>query len=288
MRRNNFYCLNLVYHLTGDPHILEHKHNEKPNELVVMMTRIRGRCFSFFFALTATSIMIEILLESSWFLVINKPSGILTQAVPGIHSVQTLLLTQLRDRDPESPTPFIGIPHRLDRVTSGAMVIARNQRALRRLSDQFATRKVNKIYHAIVPRITETVEVLWQDTMRKVPHEARAELATATDFGAKEAILRFRVIGQHFLNDQEPMSLVEIELETGRMHQIRLQFASHGHPILGDQMYGSKIEWLGNCPGERESPIALHARKIEFRHPQNGELVSVEAPYPTGWPVVTE
>ncbi len=228
--------------------------------------------------------MIEILLESSWFLVINKPSGVLTQAVPGIDSVQTLLVNQLQAKDPKVPKPFIGIPHRLDRVTSGAMVVARNQRALRRLSDQFASRKVNKIYHAMVPRIFDTAVVSWKDTMRKVPNEARAELVPAIDDGAKEAILRFHVVGQHLLDDQEPVSLVEIELETGRMHQIRLQFASHGHPILGDLMYGSEFEWLGSIPGERESPIALHARKIEFRHPQNAELVSVIAPYPYGWP----
>ena len=249
-----------------------------------MMTRIRGRRFSFFFALTASSIMIEILLESSWFLVINKPSGVLTQAVPGIDSVQTLLVNQLQAKDPKAPKPFIGIPHRLDRVTSGAMVVARNQRALRRLSDQFAARKVNKIYHAMVPRISDSAEGSWKDTMRKVPNEARAELVTANEEGAKEAILRFQVVGQHFLEGQMPVSLVEIELETGRMHQIRLQFASHGHPILGDFMYGSELEWLGSIPGERESPIALHARKIEFRHPQNAELVSVIAPYPSGWP----
>jgi len=252
-----------------------------------MMTRIRGRCFSFFFALTALSIMIEILHENSWFLVINKPSGILTQAVPGIESMQTTLVKQLHERDPDSPTPFIGIPHRLDRVTSGAMVVARNQRALRRLSDQFASRKVNKIYHAIVPRMTESEETTWTDWMRKVPNEARAEIVSEsnadTETEAKQAVLRFHVVGQHVL-DEVPVSLVEIELETGRMHQIRLQFASHGYPILGDLLYGSAVQWLGAIPGERESPIALHARKIEFRHPQNAELVSVMAPYPLGWP----
>jgi len=228
--------------------------------------------------------MIEILLESSWFLVINKPSGLLSQAVPGIESVQTHLVKQLQGLDPKAPTPFIGIPHRLDRVTSGTMVVARNQRALRRLSDQFASRKVKKIYHALVPRLSETVEVCWQDTMRKVPDVARAEMVPATEAGAKEAILRFNVDGQHILHDQTQVSWVEIELETGRMHQIRLQFAAHGHPILGDVLYGSKFEWLGSIPGERESPIALHARIIEFRHPQNAELISVVAPYPSGWP----
>ena len=282
MRLNNFCRVKLVYHLTGTPLILDHKHNEKPNELVVMMTRIRGRCFSFFFALSAQSIMIEILLESSWFLVINKPSGKLTQAVPGIESVQTMLVKQLQARDSLVATPFIGIPHRLDRPTSGAMIVARNQRSLRRLSDQFASRKVNKIYHALVPRIDGSEEVEWRNTMRKVPDEARAELVSISAEGAKEAVLRFRVVEQFDFN-QRAVSLVEIQLETGRMHQIRLQFSSHGHPILGDLLYGSEIEWLGSTPGERESPIALHARSIEFRHPQNAELISVVAPYPAGW-----
>ena len=276
--------MKLVYHLTGAPQILEHKHNEKPNELVVMMTRIRGRCFSFFFALSALSIMIEILLESPWFLVINKPSGVLTQAVPGIESVQTMLVGQLQSRDSAAATPFVGIPHRLDRPTSGAMVVARNQRSLRRLSDQFASRKINKIYHALVPKISETAQVEWRDSMRKVTDEARAELVSASEEGAKEAVLRFHVVDQ-FVLGQNAVSLVEIALETGRMHQIRLQFASHGHPILGDVLYGSEVVWLGSPPGERESPIALHARSIEFRHPQNAELVSQIAPYPAGWPM---
>ena len=115
--------------------------------------------------------MIDILLESTWFLVINKPSGVLTQAVPGIDSVQTLLVKQLQERDSEAPTPFIGIPHRLDRVTSGAMVVARNQRALKRLSEQFASRKIRKIYHAIIPAWSGSEPVIWKDIMRKVPEE---------------------------------------------------------------------------------------------------------------------
>jgi 23S rRNA pseudouridine1911/1915/1917 synthase len=251
-----------------------------------MMTRIRGRCFSFFFALTAVAIMIEVLLESPWFLVVNKPSGVLTQAVPGIDSVQTLLVKQLQDRAPGSPTPFIGIPHRLDRATSGAMVVARNQRALRRLSEQFASRKVTKVYHAIIPHIAASDQVTWRDTIRKVPDEPRAELASPGDKDSKEAVLKFRSLGQCSAGSELRASLVEIELETGRMHQIRLQFASRGYPILGDFLYGSGAEWLGFKLGERESPIALHAKKIEFRHPQNAECISVEAPYPQGWPTV--
>ncbi len=230
--------------------------------------------------------MIEILLEHAWFLVINKPSGMLTQAVPGIESVQTTLIEQLSNRDLSSPRAFIGMPHRLDRVTSGAMVVARNQRALRRLSDQFAARKVKKIYHALVPQMIEC-ESKWHDYLRKVPDEARAELVSRETEGAKEAILSYRVLSQHELRRDDTMkrvSLVEIELETGRMHQIRLQFGSRGLPILGDLLYGSDWKWMESEPGGRDSPIALHAGKIEFNNPQNAERVSMVAPLPKGWP----
>jgi len=241
-------------------------------------------------------IEIEVLRENPWYLVVNKPSGVLTQAVPGIDSLQTLLVLHLQSPEPAAPIPFVGIPHRLDRVTSGAMVVARNQRALRRLSEQFAARTVQKIYHAIVPRManlgSETAAsesansmVSWVDSMRKVPDQARAELAPSSVDGAKEAILRFRVVCDLAVDGYGAASLVEIVLETGRMHQIRLQFGSRGYAILGDSLYGSTATWLGMTPGERESSIALHARQIEFRDPKNAENVSVVAPYPSGWPI---
>ena len=229
--------------------------------------------------------MIEILLEHPWFFVINKPTGVLTQAVPGIASVQTILVEQLRAREPNGPTPFIGMPHRLDRVTSGAMVVARNQRALRRLSDQFAVRTVRKQYHAVVPRL-QIREGRWEDWIRKIPNEAKAEIVPNGSEGAKEAILSFRVIEDNeTIIDGAPIStsLVEIELETGRMHQIRIQFATRGFSIVGDALYGSLLRWLDSEPSERESPIALHAASIAFRNPQNAEHISVTAPKPIGW-----
>jgi 23S rRNA pseudouridine1911/1915/1917 synthase len=270
--------------------ILEHKWNEKHNEVEVIMFRIRGRCFSFFYALITSRrasvpefqlkalAMIEILLEHPWFLVINKPSGLLTQAVPGIVSVQTELVAQLQARDPSSPVPFIGLPHRLDRVTSGAMVVARNQRSLRRLSDQFAARTVKKLYHAMVPAMTEP-NGTWVDWMRKIPDQAKAEIVLPEADGAKEAVLSFRKLRETVLATDSKllaMSIVEIELQTGRMHQIRLQFGTRGHAIVGDEMYGSPLSWRGAVPGERESPIALHAASIEFRNPQNAERIEVK------------
>lgn len=227
--------------------------------------------------------MIEILLEHPWFLVINKPSGLLTQAVLGIPCIQTLLVEQLRTTSQSDATPFVGIPHRLDRGTSGALLIARNQRALKRFSEQFASRKTDKVYHAIVAGHVEPQSEAWVDFLRKIPDVAKAEIVSPDHPDARLASLQVKPLASLLNADQSPATLVEIVLETGRMHQIRLQFASRGYPILGDSLYGSTVRWLDASPGERESPIALHAQSISFLHPQNGERVSVVAPYPAGW-----
>lgn len=251
-----------------------------------MMIRIRGRCFSFFYLVDS----MQIVFEHPWFLVVNKPTDLLTQAVEGIPSVQTTLVSQLISNQPTGPTPFIGIPHRLDRVTTGVMVVARNQRALRRLSEQFAARRVRKKYHAIVETTDEirTLEcgerqLRWVDYLRKIPDESRGEICDSSVDGAREAVLSFRRLGnQHLCNRTEGFSLVEIELETGRMHQIRLQFASRGAPVVGDSLYGSHVHWI---EGEfRQPPIALHARSLEFFHPQTAEKLFFEADYPEFWP----
>lgn len=224
----------------------------------------------------------EILIDHPWFLVVNKPSGLLTQAVPGIPSVQTRLADQLQT-DP-SVKPFVGIPHRLDRVTSGALVVARNQRALKRLCDQFASRTVTKIYHAVVHGTLSQASGRFVDWIRKIPDVAKAETIDPTHLDAREAILEYSVLGSCESSRGQNHSLVEIRLETGRMHQIRLQFALRGHPIVGDSLYGSDVRLAPEETEEREQPIALHARTLEFRNPQNLEFVSASAPYPDIWP----
>lgn len=230
--------------------------------------------------------MIEILFEHPWFLVINKPFGLLSQSVDGVESVQKELVHQLYLRNPIGPKPFVGMPHRLDRVTTGVMVVARNQRALKRLSEQFAGRIVEKKYVAVVPGPIRLSHRL-VDYVRKIPDQPKAEVVLPDAEGAKEAILEYRILREQRIRLKDSwvdVAFVEIELETGRMHQIRLQFATHGHPILGDRLYGSSIEWRDPSIQDREPPIALHAFSISFRHPQSGERISFEAPLPTGWP----
>lgn len=239
--------------------------------------------------------MIEVLIEDPWFLVVNKPIDLLTQAVVGVPSVQSQLIEQLRV---SASNPFVGIPHRLDRMTSGVLVVARNQRALRRLSEQFAVRSVRKEYLAWVFGNVEEQGV-WTDWIRKIPDVAKAELVEPDVDGARLAELEFetldrRVIGLQGLTTgeraqmsqprQREVSLVRVALKTGRMHQIRIQFASRGHPILGDATYGGWIDFARQDRETREPMLALHASHLEFNHPKTAERIAAQAPIPEYYP----
>jgi RluA family pseudouridine synthase len=224
---------------------------------------------------------IPILLEDPWFFVLNKPVHLLTQAPAGIPNLQSSLVSQLQQ--PNAPTPFIGIPHRLDRMTSGAVVVARNQRALRRLCDQFAARTVNKIYLAWIygtPKPSDTLV----DSIRKVPDEPRAEVVEENAPGARIASLEYETLLTRSDPNGSAITLVKIRLGTGRMHQIRLQFGCRKHPILGDTLYGSQSPWGTRPDHFREPPMALHAWQIDFHHPKTAERITVTAPVPSEFP----
>ena len=236
-----------------------------------------GRCFSLFFWLR---MMIDILIDDPWFLVINKPIDLLTQAVVGIPSVQSILIEQLQTG---ASTPFIGIPHRLDRMTSGVLVVARNQRALRRLCDQFAARSVQKEYLAwVLGDLPERGD--WTDWIRKIPDVAKAELAEPHAEGARVAELGFEAIDRRTLASGQRVCLVRVVLKTGRMHQIRIQFASRGHPVLGDTTYGGGVAFARQDRETREPMLALHAFRLQFSHPKTAERVTAEASPPSFYP----
>lgn len=176
---------------------------------------------------------------------------------------------------------YLGLPHRLDRAVSGAVVFALHVRAARRLSEQFEQRTVRKIYLAGVEgEWSENLplEGSWVDHIRKVPEEARAERIPPTFPDAREARLRYRRVWS-----EGKRHWLEIELETGRMHQIRLQCACRGLPLLGDVLYGSQTI-LGDVQIEPSArPIALHAGTLGFQHPMTREPVVVEAALPDAW-----
>ena len=221
---------------------------------------------------------IRILHEDGPCLVVYKPPGLLTQAPPGIDSLESRIKATIRQRDNRPGKVYLGIPHRIDRPASGVMVFARHVRAARRISEQFENRLVKKVYWALVEGIVEPDRGTWIDTIRKIPGQARAELVEPDHPEGKEAILHYETIGRTGHG-----SWLQIQLETGRTHQIRVQAASRGHAVLGDASYGASVPFGVQHDDERLRAIALHAQLLELEHPMTREKVSVTAAPPEEW-----
>jgi 23S rRNA pseudouridine1911/1915/1917 synthase len=225
-----------------------------------------------------------ILREGSGVIAILKPVGLATQAPPGIESVEQWL----RDRLGRDASGYLGVPHRLDRAVSGVVLMAATPRAARKLSRQFEGREIAKTYLAVVETGAAAKETLpgadaveWRDLLRKVPEEARSEVVDSQALAAREAITHASWID--CAGRDEGKQLLKFMPVTGRMHQLRVQAASRGLPIVGDELYGGPP--LGDGDGdERERPILLHAWRIDYADPDSGERISVEAPLPDHWP----
>jgi RluA family pseudouridine synthase len=223
---------------------------------------------------------LEILYDHGPCLVVNKPPGLLTQAPAGIDSleVQVKAFYLQREGKPADAETYLGLPHRLDRPVSGAIVLARHVRAARKLATQFENRTVTKSYWAFVEGVVTPDEGTWRDYLHKRHGIAQAEVVAADHPAAKHAVLHYRVRWQG-----ERGAWIEIELETGRTHQIRVQAASRKHPVVGDAQYGSTQPFGDPALDQRDRPIALHARQLGFRHPMTQEPVDVIAPLPADW-----
>jgi 23S rRNA pseudouridine1911/1915/1917 synthase len=216
-------------------------------------------------------------------IVVNKRSGISTQAPPGIESVELLMKDYLRCREGKTGNIYVGVPHRLDRPVSGALLFARHVRATRRLAEQFRGRLVRKIYWAIVEGRPDQESGTWQDFVRKIPGRAAAEVVAETHPEARPATLQYVV-----RHTTELFSSLEIELQTGRTHQIRVQAASRGFPVVGDTQYGSRQTFGPSTDDFRRQAIALHARSLEFFHPMTRAPVTVAAPLPVSWAALAD
>jgi 23S rRNA pseudouridine1911/1915/1917 synthase len=226
---------------------------------------------------------LDILFEDEHLLVVNKPPGLATQAPAGIESLEARVRDYLQSKLPAEEIPpkrlYLGLPHRLDRPVSGVIVFAKTIKAARKLSKQFERRQVKKVYWALVEGIIEPAAGTWIDTLCKVPHEARVEVVAADHPEGQQAVLHYRTLRQ-----TPHGSLLEIELETGRMHQIRVQAVSRGWPILGDTQYGSHIPFGEQFADPRQRAIALHARQLSFTPPGCTEAVTFTAPISSAWP----
>ncbi len=225
---------------------------------------------------------IPVLYETEELLIINKPAGIATLAPPGIDSLEVRIRRYLASKNPLavglSGKVYLGMPHRLDRPVTGVLVFGKTRRATRRLARQFERRQVRKIYWACVQGTVQPEEGTWYDLVRKIPEEPRGEIASSDHPDAQLAILHYRVRGYFPWG-----TWLEIELETGRFHQIRIQAASRGHPVLGDFLYGSQIPFGPQVEDWRLRPIALHARSIQFVDPISQLPLYVVAPLWPSW-----
>lgn len=222
---------------------------------------------------------LEILYDNGPCLVVNKPAGILTQAPAGIDSLEVQVKAFYREREHKEGNIYLGLPHRLDRPVSGAIVFARHVRAAQRLSAQFENRTVTKVYWAVVEGDVQPDEGTWTDYLHKRHGMPQSMVVPEGDPRGKIAIMRYRVLGRI----EGIGTWLEVELETGRTHQIRVQSASRGHPVIGDGQYGSTRAFGEQFDDERLRAIALHARQLGFNHPMTNEPVDVIAPTSAAW-----
>jgi 23S rRNA pseudouridine1911/1915/1917 synthase len=223
--------------------------------------------------------MLDILYDNGPCLVVNKTPGILTQAPAGSDSLEVRVKAFYREREAKEGNIYLGLPHRLDRPVSGAIVFARHVRAAQRLATQFENRTVTKVYWAVVEGDVHPDEGTWTDYLHKRHGMAQAIVVPEGDPRGKLAVMRYRVLARI----EGVGTWLEVELETGRTHQIRVQAASRNHAVIGDAQYGSTIPFGEQFDDERLRAIALHARQLGFNHPMTNEPVDITAATPAAW-----
>jgi 23S rRNA pseudouridine1911/1915/1917 synthase len=224
---------------------------------------------------------LDILFEDPHLIVVNKPAPLLTQAPPQLPSLESMVKAYIKEKHAKPAGVYLGVPHRLDRPVTGVVCFTRNTKASQRVHEQFETRTVMKVYWAIVRGHVDSAEGSWEDWMRKVPEESRSVKAEPGEPGAKLATLDYRV-----LSIGENASLLELRPRTGRMHQLRVQCAWRGHPVLGDSTYADAPPFGPSVEQPRDRVIALHARRLEIDHPFRKTRLRFEAQLSPAWSMV--
>ncbi|MGL6076119.1 MAG: RluA family pseudouridine synthase [Fimbriiglobus sp.] len=220
--------------------------------------------------------MLAVLYEDHHLIAVNKPAPLLTQAPEGVPNLEALVKAYLKDKYAKPGGVYLGVPHRLDRPVTGVILFCRNTKCTQKIQAQFEARTIEKLYLATVAGIVLNDEGIWESHLRKVPDEARVEPCQPTDPGAKLARTRFRVLAR-----RETECDLELEPLTGRMHQLRAQAAWHGHPIHGDELYGSTTPHGPPADLPRDRTIALHAHRLTLTHPFSKTPLTIECPKPS-------
>ncbi len=215
-------------------------------------------------------IPLDILYEDDDLIIVNKPKGMVVHPAPGHYSGTLVNALMFHCRDSLSGINGVlrpGIVHRIDRNTTGSLIVCKNDAAHRFIADQLSVHSITRKYRAIVHG------VLGQDGTVNAPigrhPQNRKEMAVGVPHG-KEAVTHYRVLEQF-----RDFTYIECQLETGRTHQIRVHMKSIGHPILGDDVYGPS-----KCPFKQLQGQTLHAMTIGFIHPSVREYMEFEAPLP--------
>ena len=237
----------------------------------------------------AEEISLDILYEDDDLAIINKPAGMMVHAGAGATEDQrnrgtlvNALLHHFASLSAVGGEMRPGIVHRLDKETSGLIVVARNDESHRKLAAQFARREVSKTYLALVHgwlkkdrgSISASIS---RDRVRRTRMTTRLA-------GGREAVSHYRAV-RRLDTPYGKFTLIEIKIDTGRTHQIRVHMASLGHPVVGDKLYGAPAELKGRAKGTSVSPVSLprnflHAAELELAHPRSGEKIALKSPLP--------
>ena len=211
----------------------------------------------------------QIVFEDNHLLVINKKAGQLVQGdKTGDLSLLDLLKNFIKVRDQKPGNVFLGLVHRIDRPTSGLVIYAKTSKALSRLTQMVKNREIKKTYWAVVPKTEIPKSQRLIHYLQKNEKNNKATVFPKATEGAKEAILNYEIV-----KILDNFQLLEVDLETGRHHQIRAQLSKIGVPIKGDLKYGS-------ARSNPDGGIHLHARQLEFLHPVTKENIKITAPVP--------
>lgn len=212
----------------------------------------------------------EVLYEDNHIIAVNKTCNEIVQGdKTGDRPLSEIVKEYIKTKYNKPGEVFLGVTHRLDRPTSGVVLFARTSKALARLNDMFKSHEqIRKTYWAIVQGTPKMPDAKLENYLIRNEKQNKSYISKPNAKDAKLAILSYRMLAKG-----DNYSLLEIDLETGRHHQIRCQLAAIGCPVKGDLKYGAK----------RSNPdggICLHALKIEFEHPVSHQLISIVAPVP--------
>jgi 23S rRNA pseudouridine1911/1915/1917 synthase len=223
--------------------------------------------------------MLAILHEDNHCLAVDKPAGMLSQGdATGDPSAVDEVRAYLKAAYSKPGNVYVGLVHRLDRPTSGVLLLARTSKGASRLSEQFRSGAVAKTYLAVAEGAWPDDSGQWEDWLLKDEQANSVSVGPPGSPGARRASLAYRV-----LERRAGSITVELKPTTGRGHQLRVQLASRGLPIVGDRKYGART---GLIALDGRPRIALHARELRIKHPTRAEVLTIAAPPPGDWPAV--